>query len=102
MSWQVLHEFYAIAVRKMGVPAAKARASVEDFSRWKPGGANLQVVQRAWYWMDCAQLSYWDGLILASAERQGCRWLLSEDFQHQRNYEGVVVINPFIEAPPPQ
>jgi predicted nucleic acid-binding protein len=26
--------------------------------------------------------------------------LLSEDFQHGRDYEGVRVINPFTESPP--
>lgn len=100
LSWQVLHEFYANAVRKTGVSAPEAREAVMIFSRWQPAGMNAAVVERAWYWMDRAQLSYWDGLILASAERLGCRWLLSEDFQNGRDYEGVMVINPFTRLPP--
>jgi len=35
------------------------------------------VGRRAWCWMDRAQLSWWDALILPSVERFGCRWLLS-------------------------
>src|SRR5712671_3070867 len=69
MSWQVLHEFYANAVRKLGVPAPDARKAVTVFTRWRPAGMSLSVVERGWYWMDKAQLSYWDSLILASAER---------------------------------
>src|ERR1700688_2553857 len=69
ISWQVLHEFYANAVRKVGVPAPEAREAVSVFSKWRPGGMSLSVIERGWYWMDQAQLSYWDSLILASAER---------------------------------
>ena len=101
LSWQVLHEFYANALRKTGVGSPEARQAVEVFSRWQPGGMNAEVVERAWYWMDHAQLSYWDALILASARRLGCRWLLSEDFQNGRDYEGVTVISPFVQLPPP-
>lgn len=99
MSWQVLHEFYANAVRKLGVPSLEAREVVSLFSRWRPGGMNLAVVERGWYWMDRAQLSYWDSLILASAERLGCSMLLSEDFQSGWVFEGVTVINPFERSP---
>jgi predicted nucleic acid-binding protein len=99
LSWQVLHEFYANALRKTGVPHHEAREAVELFGKWQPGGMNLGVVERSWYWMDHAQLSYWDSLILASAERLGCATLLSEDFQTGRNYAGVRVINPFEDSP---
>ncbi len=99
MSWQVLHEFYANAVRKIGVPSLEARRAVSAFSRWRPGGIDFAVVERGWYWMDQAQLTYWDSLILASAERLGCPILLSEDFQSGRRYEGVTVMNPFERSP---
>jgi predicted nucleic acid-binding protein len=56
-------------------------------------------MQRAWHWADTAQVPYWDGLILASAERAGCRWLLSEDFASGRRYGDVTAVNPFDAAP---
>jgi predicted nucleic acid-binding protein len=99
LSWQVLHEFYANAFRKAGVPAPQAREAVVVFSRWQPGGMSLSVVERGWYWMDHAQLSYWDSIILASAERLGCSMLLSEDFQTGRSFEGLQVISPFENSP---
>lgn len=100
LSWQVLHEFYSNAILKLGAPALEAREAVSLFSRWRPGGMEFAVVERSWYWMDQAHLSYWDSLILASAERLGCALLLSEDFQSGSSYEGVRVVNPF-EQPPP-
>ena len=54
-----------------------------------------QWIERAWYWMDEAQVTYWDGLILGAAERLGCTVLLSEDFQAGRVCGTVRVVNPF-------
>jgi predicted nucleic acid-binding protein len=62
-------------------------------------GIDFAVVERGWYGMDRAHLSWWDGLILASAERLGCSVLLSEDFQAGRSYEGVRVVSPFERGP---
>ena len=99
-SWQVLDEFYANAVRKVGVPAKVARETIGAYVAWQPVGSSLAIVERAWFWCDAAQVTYWDGKILAAAERLGCRWLLSEDFTAGRTYGSVTVINPFLTSPP--
>jgi predicted nucleic acid-binding protein len=99
LSWQVLNEFYWNAVKKMRMKPAKAREIVEDLSHWSPVGASMGVVHDAWQWMDTAQLTYWDALILAAARRSGSRYLLSEDFQAGRRYEDVEVLNPFDRSP---
>jgi predicted nucleic acid-binding protein len=95
LSWQVLNEFYANATGKIGAPAAIIRPAVETYAEWKPAEFTIEQMQRAWHWRDQVGLSYWDGLILAAAEHLGCRWLLSEDFQHGRQYGSVQVVNPF-------
>lgn len=95
LSWQVLHEFYWNAVRKMRLESSAARRIVEDLSNWRPIDTSLALAQQAWYWMDAAQMTYWDALIVAAAQRSGARYLLSEDFQTDREYGGVRVINPF-------
>lgn len=94
-SWQVLHEFYANATRKLGSHPEAARSLVRMYQLWEPVENGTEVVERAWYWMDEAQVSYWDGLILGAAERLGCSVLLSEDFQAGRSYGLVKVVNPF-------
>jgi predicted nucleic acid-binding protein len=58
LSWQVLHEFYANAVRKLRARSSEARNTVEVFTAWKPIDTSLGVIQRAWFWMDEAQVSY--------------------------------------------
>ena len=37
--------------------------------------------------------------LLAAAEREGCKYLLSEDFQPGRTFGEVTVLNPFQRAP---
>jgi predicted nucleic acid-binding protein len=99
LSWQVLNEYYSNAQRKFGVRADEARKTVRLFAQWNPHPVNGSVVERGWYWMDEAKLSYWDSLILASAERLACGVLLSEDFQADRTYGTVRVVNPFQIGP---
>ena len=99
LSWQVLNEFYANATAKMRAPAAVTRAMVEAYAQWPLLGFSLLLVQRAWHWSDRTGVTYWDALILASAERSGCRWLLSEDFQDGRKYGSVQAVNPFRTDP---
>jgi predicted nucleic acid-binding protein len=99
LSWQVLHEVSANAIRKFGVPILEVRRTIEAFTRWEPQDTSLSILELAWDWMEQAQLSYWDSLILAAAQRSGCRWLLSEDFQHERQYGPVTVLNPFRVVP---
>ena len=95
ISWQVLHEYYTNAVRKIGVPAPVARETVETLALWRPVDSSFGLVQAAWHCMDTAGLSYWDALVIAAAQRSGCNWLLTEDMQHGRSIDGVTIHNPF-------
>lgn len=99
LSWQVLHEFYVNAERKAGMARKPARDQVEAFAQWRPVEMSLGLIRRGWQWMDRAQLSYWDSLIVAAAERAGCAWLLSEDFQAGRRFASVTIVNPFLQTP---
>jgi predicted nucleic acid-binding protein len=40
-------------------------------------------------------IHFYDGMIVAAAERAGCEKILSEDLNSQQKYFGVVVANPF-------
>jgi predicted nucleic acid-binding protein len=44
------------------------------------------------------QFPYWDGLIWATAKRNGVANVLSEDFSDGRLIEGVRFLNPFVET----
>ncbi len=99
LSWQVLHEFYANALAKLRVSRPEARGIVKGYSYWASTETTIGMVERAWHWMDRAQLAYWDSLIVAAAERAGCGYLLSEDFQTGRRFGPLTVVNPFLHEP---
>jgi predicted nucleic acid-binding protein len=49
LSWQVLKEFYASAVRKMGAPPREAGALAEVLAKLNPGQHSIGLMRRAWH-----------------------------------------------------
>ena len=101
ISNQVLNEFYVNATRKLQpvMPQGDARAEVRRYQRWQPWVLDHATVETAWSVQSRFQLSYWDALVVASAQAQGCRYLLSEDMQHMQVMDQVQIINPFLSGP---
>jgi len=56
------------------------------------------LLDSAWRLEDRYELAWWDAPIVAAAERAGCRFLLSEDFQDEMRFGDLVVLNPFRHA----
>ncbi len=54
------------------------------------------MVIRATEIAEAGRTSFWDGMILAAAERVGAHELLSEDLQHGQRLVGLVIVNPFL------
>ena len=101
ISTQVLNEFYVNATRKLkpAMPSGDARAEVRRYQRWHPWQIDQATVEAAWAVESRFKISYWDSLVVAAAQQQGCEWLLSEDMQHEQQFDGVRVINPFLLGP---
>ncbi|MEX0966636.1 MAG: PIN domain-containing protein [Bacteroidia bacterium] len=55
----------------------------------------LSVVQIALDIMLTRQLSFWDALIVAAADRANCSVLITEDSNHGQQILGMKVQNPF-------
>jgi predicted nucleic acid-binding protein len=101
ISTQVLNEYYNNAITKFKavVTLEKAREQVRMLRLWQPPHLDTYTVDGAWAMQDKYKLSYWDALIMSSAQQQGCSYLLSEDMQHLQTYDTVQVINPFLMTP---
>lgn len=101
LSTQVLNEFYVNVRRKFrGVLTEDgARAEVRRYQTWRPWTVDHQTVESAWAVESRFGLNYWDALMVAAAQQQGCTILLSEDMQHNQQLDGVRVVNPFLVAP---
>lgn len=100
VSTQVLNELYANLRRVApSTPAEEARRIVREYRAWTPWIVDDETVDRAWDLQDRFSLAYWDALMVAAARQQGCRWLLTEDLQHDQRIEELRVLNPFLAGP---
>ena len=101
LSVQVLNEFYVNATRKLkpAMPPGDARAEVRRYQRWHPWPNDHATVEAAWSVESRFRLSYWDALMIAAAQQQGCTLLLTEDLQHDQQIDGLRIINPFVVGP---
>lgn len=101
VSTQVLNEFYVNATRKLkpAMPGGDARAEVRRYQRWHPWQIDQATVEAAWAVESRFKIGYWDSLIVAAAQQQGCELLLSEDLQHELRFDSVQVLNPFKVGP---
>lgn len=101
LSTQVLNEFYWNARKKFSAAVSRgdARAEIRRYQHWQPWVIDHATVESAWAVESRYGLSYWDALIVAAAQQQGCELLLSEDLQHDQDIDGVRIVNPFLAGP---
>lgn len=99
-SGQVLAEFYHNVIRKGPKPLTpdKAREWVRVIAMKPCQPITPEVVVSGIDHARRYQISYWDGAIIAAAERLGARILYSEDLNHGQTYGSVRVENPFLPA----
>lgn len=103
VSVQVLQEFYVQATRAGRadrLPHDVATGLVRSWLRFPVQEITLAVMADALAIKDRTGLSYWDAAIVATAKAMNCRELLSEDMTHDRDIDGVRIINPFRPSKP--
>ena len=101
LSVQVLNEFYSKARQQFpsAISAGDARAEVRRYQHWRPWQVDHPTVETAWAIESRNGLNYWDALIVASAQQQGCRYVISEDLPHGQQIDSVQILNPFLVGP---
>jgi predicted nucleic acid-binding protein len=97
VSAQVLSELYAVITRKFrdSITPEQAASFVDRISNLPVVAIDAELVRVAIAISRDAQLSYWDGLILAAARVAGCDVVLTEDLSHGSTIAGVRIENPF-------
>ena len=96
ISTQVLNEFSAVLLKK-GFSDDSIKTRAENIaSECTLMVVNLKTIQLAWALRQRYNLSYWDGLIAASALQAGCTTLFTEDMQHGLMIDSTLrIVNPF-------
>jgi len=97
ISTQVLAEFAAILLHEVAPPMDPVELMdlLEALSPIKTIKADEDLVRRAIEAHAKYGIHFWDGMIVAAAERGRCERIWSEDLNAGQEYFGVVVENPF-------
>ncbi|HVP08904.1 MAG TPA: PIN domain-containing protein [Burkholderiales bacterium] len=99
-SAQVISEFYVNLKRAAGkrMTAEEAWTRAARYLAWKPRSIDDEVLNAAREIERRYRISWWDGLIVAAAQLQGCALLLTEDLQDGMSFGGVTARSPFTLA----
>ena len=73
LSIQVLQEFYLTVTQKLkpGMDREAARNDVRSLTAWRPLSIDSTTLERAWAAQDRHRLSFWDALIVSTAQVGG-------------------------------
>ena len=98
---QVLNETYAVVSRKPDFARWRptVRTFIQDSLIWATPPLDVSALAEAWALEDRYQISFWDSMVLVSANRAGCAYFLSEDLNDGQVYGAVQAINPFRHTP---
>lgn len=100
-SIQVFQEFYVQATHSKRVDpltSAEVEQVIEALSLYPVQENTLVLFKKAMAFHRRFKISFWDASILATADCLSCPIVLSEDLNHQQQYGGVKVDNPFLAS----
>ena len=94
ISTQVMQEFYAASTAKLGADVLTVKDILHSFERFETIIITPQIIKDA---IDCSiinKLSFWDALIVVTAESAKCEKLWSEDLNNGQVIRGVRIESP--------
>jgi predicted nucleic acid-binding protein len=97
LSAQVLQEFYVTVTRKMKTRLTHDEALdwIEELEQFPCVPVDASLVYQGAENARRFKISYWDGAIIAAAERLGATILYTEDLNDGQAYGTVIAMNPF-------
>lgn len=96
LTLQALSEFYHVVTRKNFVNAKAALATIDEWQTIFPVvAAKFSTLNKAVTLTIKHQLSFWDAMLLVTAQEAGTTILLSEDFNHHQMIDNIRIVNPF-------
>jgi predicted nucleic acid-binding protein len=98
VSYQVVQEFFNVALRRFAQPLTVAEAEQYLITVFRPLVAvhsSPALYQEALHLSGKYRLAWYDSLIVAAALEGDCETLFSEDLQHGQKIERLRIENPF-------
>ena len=97
VSAQVINEFCAVSHRKLKKSTDEVYGFLEIFERIKTVPVLPEWTRRALEIRERYNLQFYDSLLLAAAEANGCDEIYTEDLNDGQVYCGIKAVNPFKE-----
>lgn len=97
ISIQVVNEYYNVATSKPGQHEHRSvyRDNARRLRHACTAPLDLDVAEAAWSLQEITNYAWWDLLIIASALKAGCQYLLTEDMTHGHELGDLTLVNPF-------
>jgi len=93
VSTQVLNEFCNVCIRKLSFQIPAVKQAVEEICvTCEVLAVDESIILSALDVQEKYKYSYYDSLIIASALRGGCDYLLTEDLSHGQTVESKLVV----------
>ena len=99
VSYQVVQEFFNVALRRFAPPMSLVDAQQYLGTVFRPllsVHSSPALYVEALQLRDRAALSWYDSLIVVAALQAGCDLLLTEDLQHGQRFGSLQIANPFL------
>ncbi len=96
ISIQVLQELYVNLIKRK-VDGPVAAEVVINYLEWDVVDNDRPLLQEGMRLSMKFKLSFWDALIVAAARKAKAKEIWTEDLNAGQDYEGVVVVNPFMK-----
>lgn len=94
LSTQVLQEYCNIAIKKLKLPARHVREQLDLFEQFEVVQVTPAIIRAGLDLQQTRSLSFFDAVIVATAQTAGCTVLLSEDFNTGEVMDGLRIVNP--------
>ena len=95
ISTQIIKEFYVVSVTKLKADTLIVKNIIHNFKNMEVINNDLDLIEQAIDISLISQISFWDSLVVAAAEKAKCDFIISEDLNSGQTYRGVLVVNPF-------
>ena len=82
-----------------GRPLAQVRSEVDALRSWGTRAIDAEEVDKAWDARSSLGYSWYDCLLVAAADRLGCRFFLTEDMTDGARFGRLTLVSPFQRPP---
>ena len=95
LSTQVLQEYCNVAIKKLKLPTQHIRAQLELYEQFEIVQVTPSIIRHGLDLHQTRSISFYDAIVLASAQTACCSVLYSEDMNAGESMGTVRIVNPF-------